>query len=87
MHKNSRVKSDNDLISVSLASNPCFQTCGGGFAVNTYGREAPFLFSLPRVGKAAIREQRYPRHKAFPLPREEACVDTPSFLWKEVGWG
>ncbi len=31
-----------------------------------YGREATFLFSLPRVGKAAVREQRYPRHKAFP---------------------
>ena len=45
-----------------LIPNPCFPTFSGGFAANMYGREAPFLFSLPRVGKAAIREQRYPRH-------------------------
>lgn len=32
--------------------NPCFQTFSSGFAANMYVREAPFLFSLPRVGKA-----------------------------------
>ena len=31
------IKSDNDLISVSLATHPRFQTCGGGFAANIYG--------------------------------------------------
>ena len=54
--------------------------------------------SLPRVGKAKRRRLRHPKRKPTPpryarqpLPREGACVDTPSFLWKEVprrggGW-
>ena len=54
--------------------------------------------SLSRVGKTKKRRLRRPKRKPTPprcarqpLPREGACVDTPSFLWKEVprrggGW-
>ena len=41
-----------------LIPNPFLQTFSGGFAANMYGREAPFLFSLPRVGKVASGASR-----------------------------
>ena len=50
----------------------------------TKKRLFPFLFNL-------LRKPTPPRCARQPLPREEARVDTPSFLWKEVprrggGW-
>ena len=50
----------------------------------TRKRLFPFLFNL-------LRKPTPPRCARQPLPREGACVDTPSFLWKEVprrggGW-
>ena len=50
----------------------------------TRERLFPFLFNL-------LRKPTPPRCARQPLPREEARVDTPSFLWKEVsrrggGW-
>ena len=50
----------------------------------TRKRLFPFLFNL-------LRKPTPPRCTRQPLPKEEARVDTPSFLWKEVprrggGW-
>ena len=50
----------------------------------TRKRLFPFLFNL-------LRKPTPPRCARQPLPREGACVDTPSFRWKEVprrggGW-
>ena len=59
---------------------------------------APLRGPLSQMGKAKRRGLRRlkrkptpPRCARQPLPREGACVDTPSFLWKEVprrggGW-
>ena len=59
---------------------------------------APLRGPLSPMGKAKRRGLRRlkrkptpPRCARQPLPREGACVDTPSFLWKEVprrggGW-
>ena len=73
----------------------CFHSNGEGLRYE----DTAFLDTTPfLMGKAKRRRLRRhkrkptpPRCARQPLPREGACVDTPSFLWKEVprrggGW-